>query len=79
MPEVAGNLFDVMRVASPTDVQATNGILYSSPNEIGGSDPYLKFIRRWKQTYPKVPNPTSTMFYIDCVFAVARGLLQVPC
>jgi ABC-type branched-subunit amino acid transport system substrate-binding protein len=77
MPDAAASYFDVLNRESKADRDITNGLLYVFPRENGGNEEYNSFLATWTRAYPTQAPVAYTMLFIDCMYAVARGLLQV--
>jgi ABC-type branched-subunit amino acid transport system substrate-binding protein len=77
MPDAGASLYTVLKPTIPADLSVADGIFYVFPKEDGGNDLYRNFMANWNAAHPHVAPGAYTMLFMDCLSAVARGLLKV--
>jgi ABC-type branched-subunit amino acid transport system substrate-binding protein len=76
-PDAGASIFETLDPTKPADLATADGVFYVFPREIGGNEQYRAFMQKWNAAYPGQNPVAYTMLFMDCITAVARGLLQV--
>jgi ABC-type branched-subunit amino acid transport system substrate-binding protein len=77
MPDAGASYFESWDPTATVDLSTGDGIFYVFPREDGANEPYRAFMEKWNAVHPEKPPVAYTMLFMDCISAVARGVLQV--
>jgi ABC-type branched-subunit amino acid transport system substrate-binding protein len=77
MPDAGASVFESLDPTISADLSTGDGIFYVFPREDGGNEPYRAFMQKWNLAHPEEQPVAYTMLFMDCISAVARGLLRV--